>query len=160
MSNILLIVVCSLLMLIGFFGIILPFIPGLPIVWLGLFIYALVTGFKTIPIPVVIIFFILMALTLALDFIWPLLGLKKYQASRWSILGSFLGFIVGIIFFNIWGVILGPIIGAMVAEVLVKKDVREGLRAGLGVLIGTVVGVLVKMVIALIMIGYFIYSFF
>jgi uncharacterized protein YqgC (DUF456 family) len=75
-DNIILIVICSLLMLVGLFGIVLPFVPGVPLVWLGLFIYALLTGFKTISIAAVVIFFILMAFTLVLDLAGPLWGLR------------------------------------------------------------------------------------
>jgi uncharacterized protein YqgC (DUF456 family) len=160
MSNVILIVICSLLMVVGLFGIILPFIPGVPLVWLGLLIYAIATGFETVSILAVVIFFVLTVLTLVFDLVAPLVGLKKYRASNWSLLGAFLGFIVGIIFFNIWGVILGPIVGAFIAELIVRKDVNESLRAALAAFLGSVVGALIKILIALIMIGYFIYSFF
>lgn len=160
MGHIILAVFCGLLMLVGLFGILLPFIPGLPLVWLGLLIYAAVTGFETVSIPAVVIFFILMVLTLVLDFVAPLLGLKKYQASWWSLLGSFVGFILGVIFFNIWGIILGPIIGAFVAELLARRNLQQGFQAALGSLIGSLIGTLIKIAIALIMIGYYIYTFF
>jgi uncharacterized protein YqgC (DUF456 family) len=160
MLNIVLIIISSLLFLAGLFSIIVPFVPGVPLVWLGVFIYAIGTGFKTISIPAVVIFFFLMVLTLLLDFVLPLLGLKKYKASNWSMLGSFLGFILGVVFFNIWGAILGPIVGAFVAEIIAKRNFYKGFRAGLGVLISSVIGTLLKIVISLIMIGYFIWSFF
>jgi uncharacterized protein YqgC (DUF456 family) len=160
MENIALIVICSLLMLVGFLGIVLPFIPGVPLIWLGIFIYAIFTGFESISILAVVVFFILMALTLVLDFAGPLFGLKRYKASGWSMAGSLFGFIIGVIFFNIWGAILGPIIGAFAAEILVKKDIRKGSRAAFGAFIGTILGAIIKLVIALVMIGYFIFSFF
>jgi uncharacterized protein YqgC (DUF456 family) len=160
MVNIPLLIVSSLLFLVGLFGIIVPFVPGVPLVWLGLFIYSLGTGFKTIPIPAVVIFFFLMVLTVVLDFILPMVGLRRYKASNWSILGSFLGFIIGVIFFNIWGIILGPIVGAFVAELVAKRELGQGFRAALGVLLSSVIGTLLKIAISLIMIGYFIWSFF
>ena len=45
MLLVLLAIVCSLLMLVGLAGIVLPFFPGVPLVWLGLFIFAIGTGF-------------------------------------------------------------------------------------------------------------------
>jgi len=147
-------------MLAGLAGIILPFIPGVPLVWLGLFIYALATGFNTISIPVVVVFFILMALTLVLDWTGPLIGLKKYKASRWAVAGSFLGLVLGLIFFNIWGVIIGPIVGAFLGELLAKKELKPGLMAALSAFLGFVIGNLLKIGISLIMIGFFIWSFF
>jgi uncharacterized protein len=160
MVNIPLLIISSLLMLAGLFGILIPFIPGLPLVWLGFFIYAIGTGFETIPIPAVIIFFFLMAITLVLDFILPMLGLKKYKASNWSLLGSFLGFIIGVIFFNIWGVILGPIVGAFLGELIARGNLKLGLQAAWAALLSSIIGTLLKIVIALVTIGYFIWSFF
>jgi uncharacterized protein YqgC (DUF456 family) len=147
-------------MLIGLAGIIVPVIPGVIIVWLGLFVYAIGTGFATISIPAVVIFFVLTALTFALDFVIPMLGMKKYRASNWALLGSFLGFIIGITVFGIWGLILGPIIGAFVAELIVRRNLKQGAQAALGSLLGTVVGTLLKLTLSLIMIGYFIWTFF
>jgi uncharacterized protein YqgC (DUF456 family) len=160
MVNIPLLIISSLLMLVGLFGIIVPFVPGVPLVWLGFFIYAIGTGFHTIPIAAVVIFFVLMAITLTLDFIMPLLGLKKYKASNWSLLGSFLGFIIGVIFFNIWGVIFGPIVGAFLGELIAKGELKRGLQAALATILSSIVGSLLKIVVSLVMIGYFIWSFF
>jgi uncharacterized protein len=158
--NVLLLVISSILMLVGLFGIIIPFIPGVPLVWLGLFIYAIGTGFRTIPIPAVIIFFFLMVATLVIDFLLPLLGIKKNRASNWSIPGSFLGFLVGVILFNIWGAILGPIVGAFLGELIARREFKSGLNAALGALIGSIVGTILKLVVSLGMIGYFIWTFF
>jgi uncharacterized protein len=160
MVNIPILVISSLLMLVGLCGIIIPVIPGVPLVWLGILIYAIATGFATIHVAAVVVFFVLTALTLSLDFLMPLLGLKKYKASNWAILGSFLGFIIGVIFFNIWGVIFGPIAGAFLAEMIAKGELKKGLQAALATLLSSIVGTLLKLVISLVMIGYFIWSFF
>ena len=160
MVNALVIAICSILMLVGLFGVILPFVPGVPLVWLGLFIYAIYTGFDQISILAVVIFFILTLVSFGLDLAGTLLGLKKYSASWYSILGAFLGFIIGLLVFGFWGVILGPLVGAFIGEIVARGDLRQGLRAAFGGLIGSIVGTLIKIIIALIMIGYFIFSFF
>jgi uncharacterized protein len=160
MVNIPLLILSSVMMLVGLFGIFIPLIPGVPIVWLGFFIYAIGTGFRTISIPAVVILFVLTALTLVLDWVMPLLGLKKYKASNWSLLGSILGGIIGLIFFQIWGLILGPIVGAFLGELIARGELKLGLRAALATLVSTVISNLIKVALALIMIGYFIWSFF
>jgi uncharacterized protein len=147
-------------MLGGLLGILLPFIPGLPIVWLGFFIFAIGTGFKQISISLVIGFFVLMLLTLMLDFFSGYLGIRKYKASIWSIIGSFLGFLIGIIFFNIAGAILGPFIGAFLGELIATRNLQRGFQAMLGAIVGSIIGTLLKVTVALIMIGVFIISFF
>ncbi len=71
-----------------------------------------------ISILTVVIFFILTLLTLLLDFLGPLIGVKKYKASKYSVIGSFLGFFAGVLLLGIWGIILGPVIGALVRELI------------------------------------------
>jgi uncharacterized protein YqgC (DUF456 family) len=158
--EILWIIVCSLLMLVGLAGIILPYLPGLPMVWGGLLVYAITSQFQKVSIAAFVIFTVLTALTLLLDFLGPMIGLKKFQASKWSYLGSFIGFIVGVIFFNIWGVILGPLIGAFVVELIVRQNFVQSVKVTLGALLGQVLGNIIKIAIALAMIGYFVSSFF
>ena len=77
MGTVLLVIICLTLMVIGLVGVIVPFLPGVPLAWLGLFIYALATGFDKISILATVIFFVVMLVTLALDLIAPMLGVKN-----------------------------------------------------------------------------------
>jgi len=153
-------VICSLLMLVGFIGVFAPILPGIPIAWLGLFIYAIGTGFERISVTTIIVFAALTALILLLDFLAPILGAKKFQASKYGMLGAFLGLIVGVIFFNIWGVIIGPFLGAFLFELLAKRKAKGAFKAALGTFIGYIVGALVKVIFICIMAGFFIASLF
>lgn len=105
-----LIILCSILLIVGLLGVILPVLPGIPLAWLGLFIYAIGTGFERISITTIVIFFIVTVLMLVLDFIAPMVGAKKYRASKIGIFGAFLGFIAGIFVLGFWGLILGPLL--------------------------------------------------
>ena len=86
MSTVLLAILCSILMIVGMVGVIVPGIPGIPLAWLGLFIYAIGTGFERISAIIIIALFILMALIMLVDFLAPMLGAKKYKASKFGIL--------------------------------------------------------------------------
>jgi uncharacterized protein YqgC (DUF456 family) len=147
-------------MLVGLLGVVLPVLPGIPLSWLGLFIYALATSFERISIATVIVFFILTVLTLVIDFIAPLLGARKYQASKFGIAGAFIGGIVGIIVVNIWGIILGPVIGAFLGELIAKGKPKQALGSALGAFVGFVMGALLKIIVILIMAGFFVVSLF
>lgn len=153
-------IICAVLLLVGLAGVILPILPGIPLAWLGLFIYAIGTGFDRISLTTTIVFLVLTLLALALDFVLPMLGAKKYKASRLGVFGAFVGFTVGIFILGIWGVILGPAIGALIGELLSKKKPRQALRASLGTLLGFLTGALLKVVIILTMAGFFIASLF
>jgi len=160
MGTTLLIIFCSILMVVGLIGVVIPFLPGIPLAWLGFFIYALGTGFDKISITTIVVFFILMLFTLALDFVAPMLGARKYKASKYGIAGVFLGFMVGIFVFGFWGILLGPFIGAFLGELIAKKETSRAFKSALGALVGFIAGTLFKLIIILIMIGLFIVSLF
>ena len=158
MGTVALIIVCSVLMVVGLLGVVLPVLPGIPLSWLGLFIYALGTGFERISIATVVVFFILTVLTLVLDFAAPVLGAKKYRASKFGVFGAFLGFTVGIFVLGFWGIILGPFIGALLGELIARRKPKQALGSALGTFLGFVVGTLFKVIVILIMAGFFIAS--
>jgi len=160
MITVLLAILCSILIIVGFIGVFAPIIPGIPLAWLGLFIYAVGTGFERISIPTIIVFFILMVLMTVLDFLAPMLGARKSQASKFGVIGAFLGLIVGIIIFSFWGIIIGPFIGAFGFELIARGQPKVAFRAAVGTFIGFIVGTLMKVIFILIMIGYFIASWF
>lgn len=153
-------VICSLLMLVGLIGVFAPILPGIPLAWLGLFIYAIGTGFERISVTTIIVFAAITALILLLDFLAPILGAKKFQASKYGVLGAFLGLIVGVIFFNVWGIIIGPFLGAFLFEFIAKRQAKGAFKAALGTFIGYIVGALVKVIFICIMAGFFIASLF
>ncbi|HEY92169.1 MAG TPA: DUF456 domain-containing protein [Dehalococcoidia bacterium] len=153
-------ILCSILMVIGLLGVVLPILPGIPLSWLGFFIYALGTGFERISIVTVVIFTILTVLTLILDFAAPMLGAKKYQASKLGIFGAFLGFTIGIFVIGFWGIILGPFIGALLGELIAGRKPKQAIRSALGAFLGFIASTLFKIIVILTMAGFFIASLF
>lgn len=160
MITVLLAVLCSVLIIIGLVGIFLPILPGIPLAWLGLFIYAIGTRFERISVLTVIVFLVLMILVMVIDFLAPMLGAKKYEASKYGIVGAFLGSIVGIIVFGFWGIIIGPFVGAFCLELLAKRQLRGALKSAVGTFVGFIASTLMKVIFILIMSGFFIASWF
>src|SRR5512147_1452362 len=97
----------------GLAGIILPFIPAVPAAWLGLFIYAIGTRFERISVPVIIVFFVLLLVTIAVDLFAPLLGAGRNKGSKGGMVGSTAGSFLGFIVMGRWGIVLGPFLGAL-----------------------------------------------
>ncbi|MFC1847079.1 DUF456 domain-containing protein [Chloroflexota bacterium] len=159
MVTVLLALLCAIFLLVGLLGVVLPILPGIPLSWLGLFIYAAGTGFERISLTTVVVFGVLMLLSLAIDFFAPMLGAKKYKASKMGILGAFAGITVGI-FFGLWGIIFGPFVGALAGEFLAGKETKQAFGSAVGAFIGMMLGSLLKMVIILVMTGFFIASLF
>lgn len=149
-------IVSIVLMLIGLAGVLLPFLPGVPIAWLGLFIYDYGTDFSVLPEYTSLIFFILMVLSVIMEFALPLMGAKKYKASKQGLIGAAIGLIVGPFIFSIIGVIIGPLIGAVVGEYIAGKE-KQAIPSGIGTFVGFAVSMASRMVLVLVMIGFFVF---
>ena len=148
------------MILLGLAGVILPFLPGVPLAWAGLLLYGLVTGFAKVSVLAVVVFGLLMLATLALDLLAPMLGASKFRASRWGLFGVFIGFIVGVIWFGLPGIIIGPLLGALAGELIAGKPGGQAFKSALGAMLGFLAGTLIKVTLVLIMLGYFIVSIF
>src|SRR3989344_993432 len=111
LGEILLIMVVLALFAVGFLGIFLPIVPGVALAWLGLFIYAIVQDFQTISLTTVLIFLGLTLFTWITDFLAPMIGAKKYHASRYGVIGSSLGLLIGVLILGPIGIVAGPFLG-------------------------------------------------
>ncbi|MFC1897102.1 DUF456 domain-containing protein [Chloroflexota bacterium] len=160
MNTVLWAILCSVLILAGLIGVFVPILPGIPLAWLGFFIYAIGTGFERISISLVIVFFVLMVLITITDFLAPMLGAKKFKASKYGVFGAFLGLMVGIIVFGFWGIILGPLIGAFSMELIARKPPKGAFKSAIGAFVGFIAGTLLKVIFLLVMSGFFITSWF
>jgi uncharacterized protein YqgC (DUF456 family) len=105
-------VIAAILVLLGLAGTILPVLPGVLLVFGGLFLAAWADGFQHVGIVALSIIGTLAALSFVTDFVATLLGAKRVGASPLALLGAAIGGIVGI-FLGIPGLIFGPFIGAV-----------------------------------------------
>jgi uncharacterized protein YqgC (DUF456 family) len=145
----------AILILLGLVGSILPVLPGPPLSFIGIFLLALTRNFSPPLIPTFII--IMLAITIAVtvvDYILPLIGAKKYGASKWGIYGSIVGMIIGA-FFSPFGILLGAFVGAVLLEWMVSRREKQALRAGWGIFIGSIFGTILKLGASGIMAYYF-----
>jgi len=141
-------------MLVGLAGCILPMLPGTPLVFAGIYIYAWLTGFTIISRNLIIIFLILTVVSVVIEYISSSIGSKKFGASKLGFLGAFVGAIIGV-FFVPWGLILGPLCGALIGELIIGKKIKEAFRAGGGAVLGFFGGTFLKIVASFVMISLF-----
>ena len=150
------IVIGSILMLLGLAGSILPFLPGPPLSFIGLFLLALLRHFSPPLTPtLVIVLAIVTIIAIVMDYIIPLMGAKRYGASKWGVWGSVLGMAIGI-FWSPFAMLVGAFIGAVVAEWLIGKKKGEALRAGWGVVMGTLFATILRLGVSGVMTYYFV----
>jgi len=148
----------GLLVLIGFAGTILPALPGVPLVFGGLFLAAYIGNFEKIGWLTLTILGTLTALALVADFAATLLGAKRAGASKLALLGAGIGSILGI-FSGLWGLLVFPFIGAVAGELVARQKLDQASRVGLATWLGLMIGTLAKLAIALTMIGVFVVSY-
>ncbi len=144
-----------IVMAIGVLGVILPILPGLPLVWVGAFLYAHFTGYQVITQQYLLHFGLASAALIILEYIFKAYGAKKMGASKWGMIGAFIGMIVGVSMANLWAMILGPLVGATLFEMMLGRRIFESLKAGCGTFIAFMIGTVLQVALALTMIGVF-----
>ena len=139
-----------LCVLAGLAGCILPALPGPPLSYVGLFIVWAARGFEPRSFGPVTPWVLLgvTVLVTVLDTLAPMLGAKRYGASKWGVWGSVLGLLAGMIWFPPFGMIFGTFVGALVGEWLRTRHTRRSLRAAWGVFVGTMFGIVLKLVVS------------
>jgi uncharacterized protein len=152
--------VSAILIVMGGLGSLLPVLPGTPLSFGGLWLWAWHTNYETITPTVLLVFGILTALTFVIDFFAPALGAKGYKATRYGVIGSMLGAFLGVFVMGPIGIILGPFIGGFLGEILASKGYEHATRVAWGSFVGLVIGALFKLALVMAMLVYFIYSLF
>lgn len=158
--DILLIALSFFLISVGAVGVLAPFLPGVPVAWLGMLLFAYVTDFASITWRVLLVFLLLVFLTLVLDGIAPLIGAKKFHASRYGLAGSVIGLALGVLMFGPAGIIIGPFLGTLIGELALGRSEEAAWQSAKGALIGFLAGSAVKLALIVVMLGYLIWSLF
>lgn len=159
-NNILLAIVSGGLIVVGAVGSVLPILPGPPLSFGGLWLYAWYTDYEKITPTVLVVFGILTLLTMIVDFIAPALGAKGYKASRYGIIGSLIGAFAGIFVLGPFGIIIGPFIGGFIGELIYAQNYEHATKVALGSFIGFLIGSLFKVAVIAGMLIYFVYALF
>ena len=151
--------IAALLTMVGLAGLLLPAIPGAPLLFLGLLVAAWADGFAYAGAGTLAILAALAMLTYGVDLWATMFGAKRFGASKRAVIGALIGFVVGI-FLGFPGVIFGPFIGAVIGELLAQRSVQQAARSGIGATIGLVLGAALKLALAFAMIGIFVVARF
>lgn len=155
--QILLWLLAALLIVLGFAGLILPAVPGIPLVFAGLVLLAWAENFAYVGWMTLTLLGLLALVSYGIDFLASALGAKKFGASRRAVAGAALGALAGL-FFGLVGILLGPFVGAVLGEFSRKSSVRAAAHAGVGATLGLLFGALLKIALAFAMIGVFVFD--
>ena len=148
-----------IMILVGIAGVILPALPGLPLVFIGMLLAAWAGDFQQIGWVTLVVLGLLTLLSVAVDFFATLVGAKRVGASKKALWGAVLGTFVGI-FFGPIGLFAGPFVGALLGELWHGKEIGQATKVGLGTWLGIVLGIVLKLGLAFAMLGLFAFAWF
>jgi uncharacterized protein YqgC (DUF456 family) len=153
-TGILLWILAAALILAGLAGLVLPALPGAPLLFAGLLVAAWIEDFVFVGVKTLIVLGIMAALSYALEFAAAALGARRFGASPRAITGAALGTVVGL-FFGIPGILLGPFLGAVAGELTVRRNLQAATRAGVGAFLGFLLASAGKLALGFAMLGLF-----
>ncbi len=131
---------------------------GTLIIFSGTVLYAVMTNFSVISVKLLLVLGALYLLGEAFEYIFVIVGAKKFGATNAAIVGAvvggILGAILGVGLFGvglILGTFLGIFLGAFLVEWFIHRDLKRSLKAGAGGVIGRVGSIAAKVFLAIIM---------
>lgn len=147
-------VVAALLVLVGLAGIVLPALPGIPLMFAGMLLAAWADGFRHVGAWSLLALALITILSLLADFWASALGAKRVGASRKALWGSVLGTFAGL-FLMPFGLLLGPFLGALIGELWHGSQWLKATQVGFGTWLGLVAAIILKLTLAFAMLGLF-----
>ena len=140
--------------MIGVLGTLLPALPGVPLVFVGLTLAAWAGDFQEISGFTVAVLGLLTLLSIIIDLAASALGTRIAGASGWAFAGAALGAVFGLAFVPL-GLFLGPFLGALALEWLHSRRLRGSITAGAAATVGVLLGTVFRVALAFGMLALF-----
>jgi uncharacterized protein YqgC (DUF456 family) len=150
-------VLAGVMVVVGVLGIVLPALPGVPLVFAGMWLAAWAGDYQQVGGATVAILGVMAVLSLGIDLLGTLLGAKRVGASRLALAGAAIGTVAGL-FFGIVGIFVGPFVGALAGELMHGRDAARAAKVGAGTWIGIVIAAVLKLTLAFAMLGLFAFA--
>ncbi len=152
------IIALALFLFLGIISIIFGF-PGTLVIFLSALIYSIASGFEKITIGMLLGLGLLMVCGEILEYVFGVIGAKRFGASKkgivCSLVGGFVGAVLGAPLLFGFGAVVGAFVGAFVGATVVELITRgpggwkEALRSGFGSFLGRMAGMITKIALAI-----------
>lgn len=148
-------VTAAVVILVGIAGTILPALPGVPVVFAGMWLAAWAGDYALIGSGSLILLGVLAGLAVLLDFVAGVLGARRVAATGAALWGATIGTVVGI-FFGLAGLLLGPFVGALIGEASAGGSIMRSTHVGVATWVGLLFGTIAKIALSFTMLGIFV----
>ena len=156
-SQTFLLVLCFVLIIVGFIGILFPIVPSIPFIWFGIVLYGVATNFAEIDASFLLLISVLGMTVVLLDFITHLWGRKEFRASFWAVGGAIVGGLAGSFWGPLFGLVVGPLAGAILSQLLIGRDLPFTFETKRYIIIGYIGGTVIKFTVGVAMVGLFLW---
>jgi uncharacterized protein YqgC (DUF456 family) len=152
--QILLNAVAVVVILVGLVCAIVPVMPGIPLIFAGIWLIAGVDGYRHLGLGWLLGIAAVGAVGLVVDLLAGALGAKRGGASPQAVWGALIGTVIGL-FFGIPGLLFAPFFGAVFGELSAGNSVLRSAHAGISTWVGLIFGTIIKLVSSLMMVALF-----
>ncbi|TDR73316.1 DUF456 domain-containing protein [Paludibacterium purpuratum] len=142
------------MVVIGLMGIFLPLLPGVPLIFGGLWLAAGLDGYRHVGGATLIALAVLAFMAWLADYLAAAWLVRRAGASSRASIGAGLGSLIGMFGGLLW-MLIGPVLGALLGERSTGRDWRQAGRAGLYAGGGLLLAALCKLLLALAMLIWF-----
>lgn len=148
-----------LLMLAGVIASLLPLVPGLALVLVGVYVYALETGLAAgVGLGHLVLYTIVGGAAIVASSLAAPLATRAAGGSRAGVIGATLGLILGFLLAGPVGLVAGPCLGAVGGELLVGHSARQSIRSGFGTAVGILAGKVTEVAVSVGLVASFVMS--
>jgi uncharacterized protein YqgC (DUF456 family) len=144
--------IAGALILTGLVGAVVPAVPGIPLIFAGIWLIARVDQYRHIGPWWLAGIALVGVVGLTIDLVAGALGAKRVGASRRAVWGALVGTLVGL-FFGLPGLLLGPFLGAVLGEVSAGSSILRSTHVGASAWIGLIFGTMIKLVASVMMVA-------
>jgi len=145
-------VVAFALIALGLAGAIIPTVPGIPLIFSGIWLIAGIDHYHHLGYGWLIVIAAVGAVGLTMDLLAGVLGVKRVGASKQAVLGALFGTVIGL-FFGLPGLLLGPFLGSVLGELAAGGSVLRSTNVGVSAWLGLLFGTMIKLVSSLMMVA-------
>lgn len=143
----------AIVMVVGLFGVVIPVLPGLALIWVAALVYGLIVGFGSAGVAAMVVLSVLLAGSVVVGVLLPRKAMQDSGAATWSQWAAVVGAIIGFFVIPIVGVLVGALVGVWLAEWSDKGDPRAAWTSTLAVAKGFGINTLVQFGIGTMMIA-------
>lgn len=134
-------------LVIGVLGIVIPPLPGIPLMFLSSILFNFyLHRFSVIELVVLGLIFLV---SIAVDYFSGILVSKYFGASSKALYAGFLGFIIGTIVLPPFGGLVGLFAGILIGELIILNGHKQAVKSAAGGVIGAITGIVANLALGL-----------